>query len=156
MKNIQITLHINPTVPPVAQPHRRIPYHLRAAVEKQIKQLLKLDVIEKVDGPTPWVSPIVCVPRPDPNDPIHICVDMRCANEAIQRERHITPTLEDILQEVNCSKYFTKIDLQCLPSDRTCRRVTLCNNFLHTFGTLQIQTIVFWHILCPLNFPQPH
>jgi len=36
---------------------------------------------------------------------------MRCANEAIQRERHITTTLEDILKKINSSKRFTKIDI---------------------------------------------
>ena len=54
------------------------------------------DIIEKVEGPTPWVSPVVIVPKHnDPND-IRLCVDMREANTAIERERHITPTLDDI------------------------------------------------------------
>jgi hypothetical protein len=43
---------------PVTQPHRRIPFHLRKKVEDELKRLEKLDIIEKVDGPTPWVSPI--------------------------------------------------------------------------------------------------
>ncbi len=36
---------------------------------------------------------------------------MRQANRAIMRERHITPTLEDILQEVTGSKFFSTLDL---------------------------------------------
>ena len=112
LKNKQIKLHIDPTVPPVAQPHRRIPIHYRSAVEAQLKQLEEMDVIEKVEGPTPWISPVVCVPRADPKDPIRICGDMRCAKKAIQRERHITPTIDDIINEVSGSKYFTKIDLK--------------------------------------------
>ena len=63
LKGKEIKLHIDETVKPVAQPHRRIPFHLRKKVEKEIKLLEDQDIIEKVDGPTPWISPIVA-PRP--------------------------------------------------------------------------------------------
>ena len=95
---------------PVALPHRRIPFNLRDEVEKEIERLEKLDIIEKVTGPTPWVSPVVLVPKPK-SDEIRICVDMRLPNTAIKRERHIIPTVEDIVAEVNGAKYFSTIDL---------------------------------------------
>ena len=46
---------------PVQQQIRRIPYHTREKVTKEIQRLLKLDIIEKVDGPTTWINPIVPV-----------------------------------------------------------------------------------------------
>ncbi|KAK3752378.1 hypothetical protein QZH41_000375 [Actinostola sp. cb2023] len=64
LKDYEVKLHIDPDVKPVAQPHRRVPFHLRAKVEEEINQLLDADVIEKVEGPTPWVSPIVVTPKP--------------------------------------------------------------------------------------------
>ena len=68
-------------------------------------------MIEKVcDQPTPWISPIVCTPKNDGGT--RICVDMRAANQAIKRERHIMPTLCDFRAEMNGSKYFSKIDLK--------------------------------------------
>ena len=36
----------------------------------------KDDIIEKVDGPTPWVSPLVIVPKQKNRDDIRICVDI--------------------------------------------------------------------------------
>ena len=36
---------------------------MRKQVEEQIKQLEEMDVIEKVEGPTPWVTPLVVVPK---------------------------------------------------------------------------------------------
>ena len=59
--------------------------------------------------PTPWVSPIVAVPKKD--GAVRICVDMRQANAAIKRVRHPIPTVEDISLELNGAKYFSKLDL---------------------------------------------
>ena len=52
LKTRHVSLHINPEVKPVAQPLRRIPFHLRGAVEARIKELEALDIIEPVNGPT--------------------------------------------------------------------------------------------------------
>ena len=81
----QINLYIDPEVKPVAQPPRRIPYNLRKVVENKIKELIELDIVESVKGPTPWVNPVVITPKSD-ND-IRLCLDMRRANDAIVRER---------------------------------------------------------------------
>ena len=51
-------------VPPVAQHYRRIPFHQRHKVTSALIELEKNDVIERVDGPPTWVSPIVVVPKP--------------------------------------------------------------------------------------------
>ena len=97
LNNQQIKLHIRDDVNPVMQPQRRIPYHIRQDVSKELKKLQDQDVIEKVTNqPTPWISPIVATPKKDGG--IRICVDMREANQAIERERHTMPTLQDFSQ----------------------------------------------------------
>lgn len=55
---VQVKLHIDEKVQPVSQMCRRVPFHVRKDVEKELKHLEEQDVIEKVSGPTPWVSPI--------------------------------------------------------------------------------------------------
>ena len=78
--------------------------------ENERERLEKLDIIEKVKGQsTPWISPIVVVPKK--NDAIRICVDMRLPNKAIECERHITPTLDDVISELNGAQVFSKLDL---------------------------------------------
>ena len=53
-KGIQVELHEDKSVPPVTQPHRRIPYHVRQKTEKELSRLVELDLIEPVgDEPTP-------------------------------------------------------------------------------------------------------
>ena len=70
-----------------------------------------MDIIERVEGPKPWVSPIVVVPKPHNPEEIHICVDMRYPNIAIGRERHMSPTVDDIISELGQAKVFAKLDL---------------------------------------------
>ena len=116
LKDYQLKLHIDENVQPVAQQVRRIPFSRRAKVNKKLEELLKLDVIEKVEGPTSWVNPSVVVDNPlvvveKPNGDIRICLDMRQANQAIVREKHPVPTVEETLQEVSYAKIFSKLDL---------------------------------------------
>ncbi|XP_014666499.1 PREDICTED: uncharacterized protein K02A2.6-like [Priapulus caudatus] len=73
IKNVQVTIHIDKGVQPVVQQHRRIPFHLRKKVEAELERLEKLDIIEKIDDPTPWVSPIVVAPKPKNPEEIRIC-----------------------------------------------------------------------------------
>ena len=93
LKGRQVKIHIDETVQPVAQPHRRIPFHVGKQLEEQLEKDEQQEVIERVDGPTPWVSPIVVAPKREPGK-VRICIDMRQANKAIQRERHLTPTIK--------------------------------------------------------------
>jgi len=109
LKNYQLRLHIDSSVRPFAQPIRRIPFTRREKVLEKLKTLESLDVIEKVQTPTSWVNPLVSVEKP--NGDVRICLDMRRANEAIVREKHPVPTLEETLQEMSGAKFFAKMDM---------------------------------------------
>ena len=111
LKDFQVRLHIDPDVQPTCQPHRRVPFHIRQKVEAELQKLENDDIIEKMTGPTPWVSPIVTPPKPKDPDKVRICVDMRQANMAIQRERHLKPTMDDVIHELNGTRVFSKLDL---------------------------------------------
>ena len=110
LKDFQLDIPIDKTVKPVAQQVRRVPFSLRSQIEKKLDELEKLDVIEKAQGPTPWISPVVIIPKS--NDEIRLCVDMRQANSAIVRERHPKPTVEEVLHEFNGSSVFSKLDIK--------------------------------------------
>ena len=97
--NKEVKLHIDPDVTPRQQPHRRIPFHVRDDVEKELERLEKLDIIEKVEGPTPWISPIVVVPI------------LREANKAVKREKHLMPTIDDLIADLNGATHFSTLDL---------------------------------------------
>lgn len=109
IKDIVINIPINPNVKPVVQPYRRIPVALEETVDARIDELLKMGVIEKVEGPSSWISPVVVVPKE--ND-VRICVDMRRANEAVERENYPLPVIEDFLPHLGQAKWFTKLDVK--------------------------------------------
>ncbi|CAB4037087.1 Transposon Tf2-6 poly, partial [Paramuricea clavata] len=75
LTNYQQKISINTNIKPVAQPPRRIPFHVRKQVSAKLEELERLDIIEEVRGPTPWVSPLVVVPKS--SGEIRVCVDMR-------------------------------------------------------------------------------
>ena len=64
LKNYQIKLHVDEDIPPVAQPHRRVPFHVRKQLEEQLRRDEELGVLERIKGPTPWVTLIGVAPKP--------------------------------------------------------------------------------------------
>ena len=83
LKSEQVKLNIDQHQPPKTQPERHIPYHIREKIRAALEELEESDIIERVqeNQPTPWVSPIVTVPKKDGG--VRICVKMRQANDAI-------------------------------------------------------------------------
>ncbi len=111
LKGYKMKLHIDDNINPIAQPVRRIPFGLREKVDKKLDELLEQGIIEEVpEGPTGWVSPLVVVPKPGGD--VRVCVDMRRANEAIVRERHPIPTVDELMEELSESTVFSKVDLK--------------------------------------------
>ena len=77
-------------------------------MEAELERLKAHDLIETVNGPTPWVSPIVTVPK---KNGVRLCVDMREANKAIKRTRHPLPTLDDVIADLNGASWFSTLDM---------------------------------------------
>ena len=110
LRNFEVKLHIDERIPSVAQAARRIPFHMRRKVSEALNELEKQDIIERVDGPTPYISPLVVIPKKDGS--VRLCVDMRIPNKAIQRTRHPSPTIDDLIHIMNGATVFSKLDLK--------------------------------------------
>ena len=110
LNGVQVKLHIDESVKPVAQKHRHVPFHLREKVDQELKRLFEAGIIEPVVEPTDWVSPVVIVPKRDSSD-IRLCVDMTQPNKAIKRIRHVIPTLDELRCDLNGATVFSKVDL---------------------------------------------
>ena len=143
IKGTKIKLHVDPEVQPVAQQHRRIPFHLQKQAEAELKKLQDLDIIEPVTGPTPWVSPIVCVPKKRGGE-VRVCVDMREPNKAIGREKHPMPTLDDLIADLNGATVFSKLDMTQAYHQLEIDEDSSDHHILDSRWIVQIQEAVIW------------
>lgn len=109
-KDVTIAIPIDKNVKPIIQPYRRIPIPLENKVNAKLTELQDSDIIEEVNGPTLWVSPMVPVLKE--NGEVRICIDIRCANGAIIRENHPLPTMNEMLPNFRQAKYFSRLDIK--------------------------------------------
>ena len=86
----------------------RVPLPLMKKVQEEIKRMEQLDVIEPIDEPTEWCSPIVVVPKADGR--VRICVDLTRLNQAVRREVYQMPTVEETLGSLTKGSVFSKLD----------------------------------------------
>ena len=77
---------------------------LKDDVIVKLMQLEEQGVISRVDKPTPWISSLVSLRKP--NGTIPPCLDPKDLNRAIIRNHYQIPTIEDVLPKLNRAKCF--------------------------------------------------
>ena len=87
---------------------RHVPILLRTKVQAELDYMQSLNVISKVDQPTPWCAGMVVVPKKAGK--VRICVDLKPLNESVLRENHPLPHVDEILAQLNGATIFSKLD----------------------------------------------
>ncbi len=87
---------------------RRVPIPLQEKVKHELERMERDGIIEKVTEPTDWCAPMVATLKK--NQQVRICVDLRQLNKAVQRERYILPTFEEIASKLAGATVFSKLD----------------------------------------------
>ena len=100
-------LSIDPEVTPVVHPPRKVPVKLKDHLKRELNRLEEMDIITPVTEPTPWVSSMVTVVKPDK---LRICIDPKDLNKALKRSHYPLPTIEDILPELHKARIFSILD----------------------------------------------
>ena len=100
-------MKLDPTVEPVVHPSRKIPHLLRSQLEKNLNEMLKQAVVERVDGPIDWVNSMVVVKK---DGSLRICIDHKDLNKALKREHYQLPTIEEITARMAGARYFSMLD----------------------------------------------
>ena len=93
--------------PPIRQPARRIPFALRGKVNEMVTDMLQQGVIRR--SQSPWASPIVLVAKKDSST--RFCVDYRRLNSETKLDVFPLPRIDDTLDLLSNSRYFTTLDL---------------------------------------------
>ena len=76
------TIMLDPSVPPVNHPARKVPVSLKEKIKGELDRMEKAGVIVRQTEPTDWVNCMVAVVKPNK---IRICIDPRDLKEAIRR-----------------------------------------------------------------------
>ena len=87
---------------------RRVPIHLRAKVEGELKRMVEAGIVTEVTEATEWCAPMVPVVKKSGD--IRICVDLKRLNESIIRPKYVIPIKEDILSNLSGAAVFSCLD----------------------------------------------
>src|SRR5260221_11829079 len=100
--DIQLTSDVPIRSPPYVAPHA-----LRKIIEKEIDDMIKLDIIEPCKSA--YASPVVLVKKPDGS--YRFCVDYRKLNQITVFDAEPMPRATEIYSQLTPCRFFSKFDL---------------------------------------------
>lgn len=108
--NYQVKFDIDPNVVTKRNPHYRVPLAMEESVNKRLKEMHRLGVIERAPETSEYMSPMEVVMKG--KDDYRLVIDMREVNKAIQRAHYPLPNMTKFHQNLAGAKFFTKIDIK--------------------------------------------
>ena len=97
---------------PGAEPPHRAPYRMSPQgldeLRKQLKDLTEKGYIRP--SVSPFGAPVLFVPKKDGG--VRMCVDYRALNKVTVHNRYPLPRIDELLDRLQGSRFFTKIDLR--------------------------------------------
>jgi hypothetical protein len=141
IKNMKASLKLKPGAEPVFHKAYTIPYSKKEEVEKELLNLEKAGIIERVRH-SKWASPIVLAQRGDKK--MRICVDYKVTlNPALDTEHYPLPIPEDIFTALSGGSVFCVLDLsgayQQLLLEESAREYMTINTHLGLFRPTRLQ-----------------
>lgn len=94
------------TTTPVHVKQYPLPFAMREEVEKEVKEMEALGIIEKSDSP--YNSPVLLVKKPDQTN--RLCIDFRRLNNVLVSDSEPMPRPDAVFATVGEKKYFSKMD----------------------------------------------
>lgn len=104
---IELKLQLEDEKPVVHRP-RRLAYHEKQIVEKQVKDWVATGVVKP--GNSPYSSAVTLAKKKDNSD--RVCIDYRALNSKIVKDRYPLPLIEDVLDALQGANVFSTIDLK--------------------------------------------
>ena len=92
--------------PPVRSAPHRLSHENKKILMQEVKKMLHHDLIEESNSP--WSSNLVLVRRP--NGQVRVCCDLRKVNDLTVRDSLIPPSVQETLDSLAGSKYFSTFD----------------------------------------------
>ncbi|KAJ4753430.1 polyprotein [Rhynchospora pubera] len=107
-RSIDHQIPLTPGAKPVNLRPYRYSYFQKLEIEKIVEELLNNSIIQP--STSPYASPVLLVKKKDVG--WRMCIDYRRLNEATIKDKFPIPIIEDLLDELHGSRYFSKLDLR--------------------------------------------
>ena len=108
----------------LSKPPYRVPETKKQIIDDEVEKMLVKEVIRP--SVSPWSSPIVLVTKPDGST--RFCIDFRKVNSVTKKDAYPLPRIEETLNVLGGSKYFTTLGLQSgywqVPLDDASKEIT--------------------------------
>lgn len=101
-------IHLLPGTPPVAVRPYRYPQMQKDELERQCRALLDQGLIPH--SSSAFSAPVLLVKKADRT--WRLCVDFRALNERTLKDKFPIPVVEELLDELQGARFFTKLDLR--------------------------------------------
>ena len=133
---------------PIRQPLRRQPTHLTRVIDEQLKLMQEQNIITPCQSE--WSSNIVLVKK---DGSTRFCVDYRQLNDKTVKDCYPLPRIDDCLDALGGSKWFTTVDLrsgyhQVAMDDRDLQKTS----FVTRRGTFAFKVMPFGLCNAPATF----
>ena len=107
-RDIEFVIDLMPGTTPIAKrPYRMLVEEL-VELKKQLKELLDKEYIQP--SASPWGSPILFVKKKDRS--MMMCIDYHSLNAVTIKNKYPLPRINDLLDELQKAKFFSKINLR--------------------------------------------
>jgi len=107
-RDIEFIIDLIPGIGPIAKrPYRMATDELKE-LKEQLQELQEKGYIRP--SSSPWGSPVLLVRKKDGS--LRMCIDYRSLNEVTIKNKYPLPKIDDIFDQLQGAKYFSKIDLR--------------------------------------------
>ena len=107
-RDLDHSIDLLPGSKPISKPAYRLSHSEVQEVERQLTEYVEKGFIRP--SSSPWAAPILLVKKKDGS--MQMCVDYRSLNQVTIKNKYPMPRIDELFDQLNGAKYFSKIDLR--------------------------------------------